>query len=92
MSVLAYVWHCLCGVDEGGEDYGDGVDDRVGKSAWKNRSQRGNRSREREREREGPQALTGKGERSGGMGAGSCPQERFFGAFMCQKATFPNIS
>ena len=52
MSVLAYVWHCLCGVDEGGEDYGDGVDDRVGKSAWKNRSQRGNRSRERERERE----------------------------------------
>ena len=26
MSVLAYVRHCLCGVDKGGEDYGDGVD------------------------------------------------------------------
>ena len=41
------------------------------------------KEREREREREGPQALTGKGKRGGGMGAGSCPQERFFGAFMC---------
>ena len=49
------------------------------------------REKEREREREGPQALTGKGERSGGMGADSCPQERFLGAFMRQKATFPSI-
>ena len=31
VSVFAYVWRCLSGVDESGEDYDDGVDGKGGK-------------------------------------------------------------